>query len=291
MSVPQLTERSLSSVAEALRACPLPATESRLLMQHVLQASHAFIASHGELALEADQLARFREISARRAAGEPVAYLLGTREFYSLPFRVSPAVLIPRAETELLVDLVIGKLSPESRARVLDLGTGSGCIAVALKKHLPAARITAVDVSQAALDLARENARQLPAEAAAIEFILSDWFQALSRRKFDLIVANPPYVASNDPHLRAGDPRFEPRNALDGGHDGLRFIREIAEQARQYLAPAGWLMFEHGYHQAEACRELLQKHGYADVFTRGDLAGIPRASGGRVDRGPRATLK
>jgi release factor glutamine methyltransferase len=215
---------------------------------------------------------------ARRAAGEPVAYLLGLREFYGRDFAVTPDVLIPRPETELLVDIAVEKVGADGTVNILDLGTGSGCLAVTLALELPLARVTAVDVSPAALDVAHGNAARLGARVA---FVASDWFAALPPARYDLIVANPPYIAAGDPHLAQGDLRFEPAGALTDHADGLAAIRRIVMAAPHWLVPGGWLFFEHGYDQAAAVHALLADAGFAAIEQRRDLAGIVRASGGR----------
>ena len=215
----------------------------------------------------------------RRRAGEPVAYITGEREFFSLAFRVTPAVLIPRPETELLVEAALASIPADAPARVLDLATGSGCVAVAIANERPGAQVTATDVSREALAVARENAKR---HGTRIDLVESDWFAALAGRRFDLIVANPPYVAEDDPHLAAGDLRFEPRAALVAGPKGLDCIETIVEQAIHHLRAGGRLLFEHGYDQAPCARALLAAAGYGDIVTRRDLAGIERVSGGRV---------
>lgn len=213
----------------------------------------------------------------RRAAGEPIAYLTGACEFYGLEFRVTPSVLIPRPETELLVDLVLERLPGAGRARVLDLGTGSGCIAVTLAHLRPRLEVWAADASPAALEVARDNARRLD---ATVRLLRSDWLAALAGERFDLILANPPYVAAGDPHLSQGDLRFEPASALVAGEDGLNDIRRIVAAAPAHLVPGGWLLFEHGYDQGQRCRTLLAQAGFARVASWRDLAGIERVSGG-----------
>jgi release factor glutamine methyltransferase len=220
---------------------------------------------------------RYRHWLERRAAGEPIAYLTGACEFYGLEFRVTPAVLIPRPETELLVDLALERLPAAGRARVLDLGTGSGCIAVTLAHLRPQLEVWAADVSPAALEVARDNARRL---LAPVRFRRSDWLAGQAGERFDLILANPPYVAAHDPHLSQGDLRFEPACALVAGEDGLDDIRRIVAAAPAHLAPGGWLLFEHGYDQARRCRALLAAAGFARVASWRDLAGIERVSGG-----------
>jgi release factor glutamine methyltransferase len=208
-----------------------------------------------------------------------VAYLVGVKEFYGLPLRVTPDVLIPRPETEELVEAALERLPQGEGRKVLDLGTGSGCIAIAIARQRPAAQVTAVDSSNPAMALARENAAALDVE---VEFLQSDWFAALGRRRFDLIVANPPYVAADDPHLQQGDLRFEPRPALAAGEDGLAELRRIVGAAPKHLRPGGWVLLEHGYDQAEACRDLLHNAGFGELVFRADIAGLPRIAGGRL---------
>ena len=267
------------SIAAALRAPAIEAGEARALLRAVLRVDEAHLAAHPERKLTPEEDQRFAAWLRRRRAGEPVAYITGEREFWSLPFKVTPAVLIPRPETELLVELALERVAPDAPARVLDLGTGCGCIAVAVAKHRPHARVTAADFSPAALAIARENAAR---HGASVELAESNWLAALAARRFDLIVANPPYVADGDPHLAQGDVRFEPRAALVGGGDGLDSIRRIVAGARAQLERGGALYFEHGHDQAARCRALLLEHGYQDVASRRDLAGIERVSGGRV---------
>jgi release factor-specific protein-(glutamine-N5) methyltransferase len=225
----------------------------------------------------AGQAARYVELLDRRAAGEPVAYLLGEREFYGRRFGVSPAVLIPRPETELIVDLVKAR-RPGAAPAVLDLGTGSGALAVTLALEIPAARVTAVDLSPAALAVARGNAAALGAQ---VSFVESDWFAAVGAARFDFIVSNPPYIVDDDPHLAEGDVRFEPRSALASGRSGLDDLTRIAAAAPAFLAPGGWLLMEHGYDQAAAVRALLAAAGFVAVESARDLAGIERVTLGR----------
>ncbi len=265
------------TVAEALAQARrvLPANEGRLLLQHALGATAAELAAHPERTLGNELLTSYVALVARRAAGEPIAYVTGRREFFGREFVVSPAVLIPRPETELLVEVGMGRLRGQQCPRVLDLGTGSGCVAITLVLEV-AAEVMAVDVSADALAVARGNAERL---GARVEFVESDWFSAIDG-DFDLIVANPPYVADGDGHLLEGDLRFEPSLALACGADGLSAIRRIVDDARRHLAPGGWLFFEHGYDQAAAARELLAVAGFGDIEQHRDLAGIVRVSGG-----------
>jgi release factor glutamine methyltransferase len=266
------------TIAEALARArrAISAAEARLLLQHVLDAPVAELAAHPESPLTDCQSRHHLDLVARRAAGEPIAYLIGRREFYGRDFSVTPSVLIPRPETELLVEVGIDKLHTSSRPRVLDLGTGSGCVAITLALE-SAGEVTAVDISPDALAVARDNAQRL---GAVVRFAQSDWFSGIDGR-FDLIVANPPYVAAGDPHLEQGDLRFEPPIALACGADGLAAIRHIVDAAKRHLAPGGWLFFEHGYDQAAAVRELLVAAGFGDIEQHRDLAGIVRVSGGR----------
>ena len=271
----------MNTVAGALEAArrKLPASEARLLLGQILGRSAAWLLAHGEQVLDEDDLLAFASLAARRAGGEPVAYLVGRREFFGRDFEVSPAVLIPRPETELLVDVAAAKVGAGETARILDLGTGSGCIAISLALELPRAEVTAIDASAAALDVARRNAER---HSARLRFVQSDWFDALGEESFDLIVANPPYIAAADPHLAAGDLRHEPATALASGADGLDALRCIIARAPAHLAPGGQLWLEHGYDQAAAVQDLLFAAGLTDVEQRRDLAGIIRVSGGRL---------
>ncbi|HET9700228.1 MAG TPA: peptide chain release factor N(5)-glutamine methyltransferase, partial [Burkholderiales bacterium] len=258
--------------------------EARSLLSYLLGRDRSWLAAHGRDPLPPADEAAFEALLARRRAGEPVAYITGWREFYGLDFQVTPAVLIPRPETELLVDLALERLPAHELRRVLDLGTGSGCVAIAIAAHRPLAEVTAVDASEAALAVARENASRLLPQSrrdAAISFQRSDWFSALKHERFDLIVSNPPYVAEGDPHLEQGDLPFEPRSALAAGADGLDGIRHIVSEAPAHLDAGGWLLFEHGYDQAAACRNLLRVAGLQETGSFRDLAGIERVSGAR----------
>ncbi|MGH8309342.1 MAG: peptide chain release factor N(5)-glutamine methyltransferase [Steroidobacteraceae bacterium] len=262
-----------------LRSAGIAAGDARVLMRAALGVDDAYLIAHSGKPPADRQRERYLEWVERRRGGEPVAYLTGEREFYSLAFKVTPAVLIPRPETELLVEAALERIPMQAPSRVLELATGSGCVAVAIALHRPRARVTATDRSRAALAVARENAAR---HGAGIELVESDWFAALAGRRFDFVVSNPPYVADGDPHLAEGDLRFEPRAALAGGADGLACIRLIIEQARAHLEPGARLLLEHGHEQAAHCRALLERAGYREVTSRGDLAGIERVSGGKV---------
>ncbi len=272
------------TAAAVLRASPLPALEARILLAHALGWRRTELITRGDEALEDAQLAVYRSLEARRAAGEPIAQIIGAREFYGLRFEVTPQVLIPRPETELLVETALAAIAPLTNPRVLDLGTGSGAIAVAIASARPDARVWAVDRSPEALAVATRNAARLVGErrpGGAIVLLESDWYSALDPTlSFDVVVGNPPYIASGDPHLATGDLRFEPRGALTDEADGLSAIRAIVAGARAFVAPRGQLWLEHGYDQAAAVRALIAAQGFADVRSLGDLAGIERASGG-----------
>lgn len=269
------------TVAQAMAASALDAVDTRVLMRHAFGVDAAWLIAHATDALTAGQRAAFSALAARRHAGEPVAYITGTREFYGREFAVTPAVLIPRPETELLVEWALEKIAPRAEAHVLDLGTGSGCIAISIACERPRASVMAVDQSAAALEVARSNAQRNG--VSNVSFLRSDWFSALGAQRFDCIVANPPYIADGDAHLAQGDLRFEPAAALSSGRDGLDAIRLIVAQALPYLQAGGWLALEHGYDQAAQCRQLLEEAGYTQVFSQCDLAGIERISGGCLD--------
>ncbi|MBR0566591.1 peptide chain release factor N(5)-glutamine methyltransferase [Azoarcus sp. L1K30] len=252
--------------------------EARVLLRHVLQCPASRLVAWPELALKAEDWAQYRELVERRAAGEPVAYLTGMREFYGRDFMVTPAVLIPRADTELLVELAVAHFAGVPRARLLDMGTGSGVLAVTLALELDAADVTAIDRSREALWVAMANAARL---GASVSFVQSDWFSGLGEERFQLIVANPPYIAAEDAHLEQGDLRFEPRTALAAGPAGLDDLAEIVSRAPTHLEAEGWLFLEHGFDQASAVRGLLADAGFAAIASWKDLAGIERVSGGR----------
>jgi release factor glutamine methyltransferase len=260
------------TIAQALSSSGLDAREARLLLAAATGFSQAAVIAFPERSLPAESAARFAEFAARRQQGEPVAYILGEQEFYGLRLAVNRAVLIPRPETELLVDLALER----EFAAVVDLGTGCGAVALAIKHQRPAARVIAVEASAAALELARRNAVRL---GLGVDWRHGRWCEPLERESYDLIVANPPYVAAGDPHLVALG--YEPAQALVSGADGLDAIRAIAAQAPAHLATGAWLLIEHGFGQEAAVRELLKRAGLQDVRTWPDLAQIPRVSGGR----------
>lgn len=252
--------------------------DARVLLRHVLQCPASRLVAWPEQRLSAAEWASFSQLVERRVAGEPIAYLVGEREFFGRSFAVGPAVLIPRPDTELLVELALAHFSGQPRVRVLDMGTGSGALAITLALELDDPDVTALDRSREALWVAMANAARL---GASVSFVQSDWFGALGDERFQLIVANPPYIAAADPHLEQGDLRFEPRTALAAGPAGLDDLAEIIAGAPAHLEPGGWLFVEHGYDQASAVRGLLADVGYASIASWKDLAGIERVSGGR----------
>jgi release factor glutamine methyltransferase len=273
------------TVADAMKFAQqqIDPVDARVLLQHTLKANRAHLAAHPEKELPPAQQAQFYALIARRKNGEPVAYIIGEREFFGLTFHVTPAVLIPRPETELLVEQALARIPEHRPIRILDLGSGSGVIAIIIAKHRPLAEITAVDASENALRVAKENAQSLLSDrAASITFIQSDWFHAVPNEPFDIIVSNPPYVADDDAHLAHGDLRFEPRQALAAGPRGLSALEHIARNAASRLAPGGWLLLEHGYDQREACVEFMHSAGFSNIVTLRDLAGIDRVTLGQL---------
>jgi len=269
----------------------IEAGDARVLLCHVAGVSRSVIAAFGERPLDGERWRQFQALVRRRGEGEPVAYLTGEREFFSRPFRIGPGALIPRPETEGLVEAALAQVADRDGLQVLDLGTGSGVIAITLALELGgrAASVIGVDRSSQALGYAAWNAAAL---GASVDFRQGDWFAGLEGLSFDLIVANPPYVAAADPHLSAGDLRYEPIAALASGADGLDDIRRIVEIAPEHLFEGGVLLFEHGYDQAPAVRGLLRSRGFAAVESVPDLAGIERVTFGhrRVDAGRGRTV-
>lgn len=267
------------TLAGCENASPLDRIDTRLLLMHGLGLTRIQLITQSELVLNAEQLATMDGLFSRRIQGEPIAYLVQEREFFGLNFRVTPDVLIPRPDTELLVELAL-QYTP-ANSRLLDMGTGSGAIAVAIAHQRPDLHVSALDVSPAALAVAQENAsRHLP--AAKVKFYCSNWYTALSELQFQTIVSNPPYIVANDAHLQQGDLRFEPVDALTDHADGLSAYRHIIGQAYMHLLADGWILLEHGYDQAEAVRDLLIKARFTEVQSWLDLAGIERVSGGKL---------
>jgi release factor glutamine methyltransferase len=269
---------SVGAALQLARALGLDRLDAQLVLAQVLQQPRAWLIAHAEAALSPTQQQAFGARCRRRAAGEPLAYVLGEREFHGLMLRVGPAVLVPRPDTETLVDWALELLAtPLAQApEVADLGTGSGAIALALKHRHPAARVSAVDCSAPALAVARANGVR---HGLQVEWGLGDWWQPLQGRRFHLVASNPPYVAGDDPHLAAL--RHEPALALTPGGDGLSALAHIVRGAAAHLHDGGWLLLEHGHEQADAVCRLLADAGFAPIQSRADLAGRPRCSGGR----------
>ena len=292
------------TLAQFFKQSALPLTESRMLVAQLLQVTRAWMIAHDDYVLSAEQLSSLQAQEQRRVDGEPMAYILGEREFMGLPFATNPAVLIPRPDTEVLVETALeyleqalkdrsaliargdgtdkgllgaGSLGVES-LRVLDMGTGSGAIALSIAHYQSQAQVLASDYSPEALALAQTNATNL--QLKNVSFVLSDWFVDIPAQQFDLIVSNPPYIHKDDEHLQQGDLRFEPTGALTDFADGLEAIRKIIAGAPAYLKSGAPLWLEHGWDQAEAVRELLRDGGFVQVESRQDLAGIERISGG-----------
>lgn len=256
--------------------------DAEVLLLHILQKPRSWLFTHADDALAMDVQTAYEALLGRREAGEPVAYITGSRGFWTLELEVTPATLIPRPETELLVELALRRLPSDFHGRVADLGTGSGAVALAIARERPHAQVVATDASITALDVARRNAQRHAIQN--VSFVHGDWLAPLAGQHFKLIVSNPPYIEAADPHLARGDLRFEPASALASGSDGLDDIRRIIDGARSQLDPGGWMMFEHGWHQGDAVRALLLAAGYAKVFTAQDLEQRDRVSGGRYEQ-------
>jgi release factor glutamine methyltransferase len=276
--------QALQSAQRRLKELPYssPELEAALLLCHLLGKPRSYLFAWPERELTESQECAYHDLIKRRREGTPIAYITGEREFWSLELQVTPETLIPRPETELAVERGLFHLQTQQKPSIADLGTGSGAIALALCSERPDARIDATDNSSQALEVARNNAVRLGFQQ--VEFYLGDWCQALPKhRHYDLIISNPPYIESNDPHLSQGDLPSEPVSALASGPDGLRDIRAIIQQAPSHLKPGGWLVLEHGYQQAGAVTQLLQSAGLVDISTLNDLADNPRISEACLD--------
>jgi release factor glutamine methyltransferase len=276
--------QSIVTVGAALRkaveelelSSPTPRLDAEVLLMHVCGLDRSSLITRYEMALTGEQQQKLDNLLERRKRGNPVAYLTGLREFWSMELKVTSATLIPRPETELLVENALRHIPHETGWTIADLGTGSGAIALALAKERPRCRIIATDISAAALEIAKANAKILG--LTHVEFRAGDWFAPVVGETLDMVVSNPPYVRADDPHLRQGDVRLEPATALVSGNDGLDAIRHLAEHAQKYLRPNGWLIFEHGWDQAGTIDELLQRLGYRDIVSHRDLAGHVRVT-------------
>jgi release factor glutamine methyltransferase len=270
------------TIRRAQEGSGLVPLDAQVLLAHALGRDRTWLAAHAGERLPRAAADTFFALAKRRRDGEPIAYLTGFREFWGLPLAVSRAVLIPRPETETLVEVALGRLPADRDVAVLDLGTGSGAIALAIARERPRARVVATDLSAEALAVARANATRLG--IANVDCVCADWYAGIPATRFDVIAANPPYVEPQDPHLGEGDLRFEPRAALTPGGDGLRALRDIVVDARAHLVPGGTLAVEHGYDQSDAVLALFAAAGFADVVTARDLSGTNRVVAGRSPR-------
>jgi release factor glutamine methyltransferase len=274
-------EKTITDLAARLKGLSeTPRLDAEVLAMHVTGLNRAQLLAHGGRALTAEQSARLAALAGRRAAGEPIAHITGSREFWSLDLEVTPDTLIPRPETELLVERALARIPGDAHCRVADLGTGTGAVAIAIALERPNCEVVAVDTSAAALEVAARNAACHGASNVLLR--RGDWLAAAAGERFDVIVSNPPYVAAGDPHLTRGDLRFEPRSALAAGADGLDAIRAITAEAAGHLEPGGWLLLEHGYDQAEAVGALMRGAGMSDVACYRDYAGVERVTEGRM---------
>ena len=269
----RLTEKLGLEKADAL-------SEVRFLLQHGLGVNRSWLILHEQDVLESDRVMSIEAMLERRLDGEPIAYIFGFREFYGLPLKVSPATLIPRPDTETLVEAALQKIPVDVSWNMLDLGIGTGAVALAVAKHRPTCHVIGVDASTDALAVAIENAQNL--NITNVHLLKSDWFSDLEGQKFDVIVTNPPYISEGDCHLTQGDLRFEPRSALVSGVDGLDDIRRIIQDSPNHLKPNGWLMLEHGFDQAQSVAALLKDHGFVQIDHARDLAGILRVTFGSI---------
>lgn len=267
---PTISEILRTATRELQATSSTPQLDAEVLVMHACGLNRSRLVTHGHDALTDEQQRRLEKLLAQRRQGIPIAYLTGTREFWSMELNVSPATLIPRPETELLVEKALAHIPPDAAWTIADLGTGCGAIALALAKQRPRCRVIATDISPQALDVARSNAMKFG--LTNIEFREGNWFEPLAGMKLDMMVSNPPYVRANDPHLEQGDVRFEPEQALAAGPEGLDAIRQIALSAREHLNPAAWFLFEHGWDQAAAVGQLLHSLGYRNIVCYPDLS-------------------
>ena len=272
--------QALQYGTELLRPVQVAAAlEAEILLGHCLRKNRAYLRTWPEKHLSEFVYSQYQQLILRRQQGEPIAYLTGYKEFWDLHLRVTPAVLIPRPETEHLVELALARIPAEVQWQIADLGTGSGAVALAIAKERPRCQITAIDISTDALEIAQENAAQN--QIHNIEFRLSRWFEALAEERFHIIVANPPYIAENDPHLQQGDLRFEPTQALSAKAGGLNELQHIIYHAPRYLTEPGWLLLEHGYQQGDTVTAMLTERGFYEVQCHADYAHLERVSIGQ----------
>jgi release factor glutamine methyltransferase len=273
LTVQQTLQSARQQLAQLVPASEA-SIEAQILLMHILEVNRAWLLAHATDVVPEKSMQDYTHLVQRRLQGEPVAYILGYREFFGLKLTVTADTLIPRPDTETLVEAALQKISQPMR--VLDLGTGTGAIALALAQHAPQSHVTAVDASEGALKVAEKNRHDLQLENVTL--LHSHWFSALASQRFDLIVSNPPYIEAADQHLSQGDLRFEPLSALAAGEDGLADIRQIIAQAPVYLNHGGWLLLEHGYNQAEAVQNLYQTAGFVHIQTLRDLGDNPRVT-------------
>lgn len=277
MDIRQLIEsasQQLSTISDS------PRLDAEILLAHSLGKARSYLLTWPENIPQKAQLQQFQQLLQQRLQGHPIAHLTGEREFWSLPLQVSPDTLIPRPDTELMVEQVLTHYPPQPPIQLLDLGTGSGAIALALAHERPSWQISASDQSEAALRVAQRNAKRL---GISVEFIHSDWFSALQGRRFDVIASNPPYIPQSDPHLSQGDVRFEPLSALASGDDGLDAIRHICATAPGFLKPGGQLFIEHGYDQKTEVNDIFHKNHFHSIQQHHDLSGNPRLTSGKIN--------
>lgn len=276
----------MPSIAQAIKDASLALAQisdsahldAEVLLCHVLNCAATHLMAWPEKVLDEKQVQTFRQLVEQRQHGTPIAYLTGNKEFWSINFKVTPDTLIPRPDTELLIEFVLEKFSDQNKIKAIDLGTGSGAIAIAIASERPNWNMFATDISNGALAVAKENARLN--NIANIKFIKSNWFDQLEHQQFDLIISNPPYIATKDEHLSQGDVRFEPISALTSGETGMNDIERITSQAEEHLSKNGWLIFEHGYNQKQAVYDCLQHHNFKKVIQLNDLSGQPRMTAG-----------
>ncbi|MDD2737850.1 MAG: peptide chain release factor N(5)-glutamine methyltransferase [Methylomonas lenta] len=267
-----------NSVTRLSQTSDTPHLDAEVLLCHCLSKNRSYLRAWLEHHPSEAQSLQFWALIKQRCLGEPIAYLTGQREFWSRAFMVSPDVLIPRPDTELLIELSLQHLPSNQAGKIIDLGTGSGILAITLAAERPLADVIATDISSAALNIAKKNAQQLA--VGNLRFLISDWFDAVTESNFDLVISNPPYIAADDPHLQQGDVRFEPESALISGEEGLKDIRLLSEQARNHLKPNGLLLIEHGYNQQTQVQAILQSFNYRQIQTHPDLSGNPRVTSG-----------
>lgn len=275
MNIQQTLQHASKTLSETSSSATL---DAQVLLTHVLLCNTAHLAAWPEKELSEEQTSRYLQLIEQRNKGVPVAHLTGQREFWSLNFNVDDSTLIPRPETETLIEFILEHFADKKNLKLLDMGTGTGAIAISIASERPAWQIISSDVSEQALDLARQNSKQH--QTGNITFIHSDWFENITEHDFDIIVSNPPYIADDDPHLLEGDVRFEPRSALISGETGMDDIEHLCLHAKNHLADNGWLIIEHGYNQKQLVAECFSENGYTQIEQKKDLSGHTRMTAG-----------